>query len=77
MAGALLALGGCGFAGWVVGKIIKIAAEMLTVLADDAEASWRTSELIERHVVPTLSRIAMVLERMENSGERITKGERP
>ena len=50
---------------------------MLTVLADDAEASWRTSELIERHVVPTLSRIAMVLERMENSGERITKGERP
>jgi hypothetical protein len=74
---ALLALGGCGFAGWVVGKIIKVAAELLTVLADDAEASWRTSELIERHVVPTLGRIAMALERMENAGERITKRERP
>ena len=36
---ALLALGGCGFAGWVVGKMIKVAAELLDVLADDAEAS--------------------------------------
>ena len=74
---ALLALGGCGFAGWVVGKIIKVAAELLTVLADDAEASWHTSELIERHVVPALGRIALALERMEASGERITKRERP
>jgi hypothetical protein len=74
---ALLALGGCGFTGWVVGKIIKVAAELLTVLADDAEASWHTSELIERHVVPTLARIALALERMEISGDRITKKERP
>jgi hypothetical protein len=74
---ALLALGGCGFAGWVVGKVIKIAAELLTVLADDAEASWRTSELIERHVIPALGRIALALERMETSGDRTAKRERP
>lgn len=74
---ALLALGGCGFAGWVVGKIIKVAAELLTVLADDAEANWHTNELIERHVVPALGRIALALERLEASGERTTKRERP
>jgi hypothetical protein len=74
---ALLALGGCGFAGWVVGKIIKVGAEILTVLADDAEASWHTSDLIERQVIPALGRIAMALERMETSGERTVKRERP
>jgi hypothetical protein len=74
---ALLALGGCGFAGWVVGKVIKIVAELLTVLADDAEASWRTSELIERHVVPALGRIALALERIETAADRPAPRERP
>src|SRR5258708_37400029 len=59
---ALLALGGCGFAGWVVGRLIRVAAELLDVLADDAEANGRTNELIERHVVPALGRIALPLE---------------
>ena len=49
---ALLALGGCGFAGWVVGRLIKVAAEVIDVMADSAEAALRTNELIERHVVP-------------------------
>jgi hypothetical protein len=74
---ALLALGGCGFAGWVVGRLITVMAELLTVLADDAEASSRTSELIELHVVPALGRIASALERLENSGDRTAKRERP
>ena len=62
---ALLALGGCGFAGWVVGRLIKVAAEVMDVLADGAEAALRTNELIERHVVPALARIASALERNE------------
>jgi hypothetical protein len=48
------------------------------VLADDAEASGRTNELIERHVVPALGRIASALERIETSRDRIsTQRERP
>ena len=74
---ALLALGGCGFAGWVVGRLITVMAELLTVLADVAEASSHTSELLELHVVPALGRIALTLERWENSGDRSTKRERP
>jgi hypothetical protein len=62
---ALLALGGCGFAGWVVGRLIKVAAEVMDVLADGAEAALRTNDLIERHVVPALARIASALERNE------------
>jgi hypothetical protein len=62
---ALLALGGCGFAGWVVGRLIKVAAEVIDVMADGAEAAVRTNELIERHVVPALARIASALERTE------------
>jgi hypothetical protein len=74
---ALLALGGCGFAGWIVGRLITVMAELLTVLADNAEASLRTSELLERHVVPALGRIASAMERLENSSDRTTKRERP
>jgi hypothetical protein len=75
---ALLALGGCGFAGWVVGRLIGVAAELLDVMADGAEAAWRTSDLVERHVVPTLSRIALALEEREAPRERTsTPGKRP
>ena len=44
---ALLSLGGCGFAGWVAGRLIKVAAEFFDAMADTAEAAWRTTELIE------------------------------
>jgi hypothetical protein len=71
---ALLALGGCGFAGWVVGRLIKVAAELLEVMADNAEAAWRTSDLIERHVIPALGRVASALERIELSRDRNTQG---
>ena len=30
----------------------------MDVLADNAEAAWRTSDLIERHVIPALGRVA-------------------
>jgi len=62
---ALLALGGCSFAGWIVARLIKVAAEAVDVMADSAEAALRTNELIERHVVPALARIATALERRD------------
>src|SRR5437764_13266512 len=59
---ALVALGGCGFAGWVVGRLIAVAAEAFDAMADTAEAAWRTTELIERQIVPALGRIGTALE---------------
>jgi hypothetical protein len=73
---ALIALGGCGFAGWVFGRFVKVAAELLSVTADIAETSARTTELIERHVVPTLGRIAMSLEKPESADSRASRKER-
>jgi hypothetical protein len=75
---ALLALGGCGFGGWVVARLIRVAAELMDALADNAEANGRTNELLERHVVPALGRIAATLERIETAPDRITtQRERP
>ncbi len=65
---ALSSLGGCGFAGWVIGRLIAVAAELFDAMADTAESAWRTTELIERQVVPTLARIASALE--QSSHER-------
>ena len=67
---ALLALGGCGFAGWAAGRLIRVAAELVDVLADTAEAAWRTTDLIEQRVVPALGRIVLALEARESSSER-------
>jgi hypothetical protein len=75
---AIVALGGCGFAGWVVARLIKVAALLLDVLADSAEAAWRTSTLLEQHVVPTLGRIAAALEdRGASSHIRISQAQQP
>ncbi len=73
---ALVAIGGCGFAGWAAGRLIRVAAELVDVLADTAEAAWRTSDLIEQRVVPALGRIALALESRESSGPRATPGGR-
>jgi hypothetical protein len=59
---ALMTLGGCGFAGWVVARLIKVAAGIVDALADGAESAWRTNELIEQHLIPTLARVAKALE---------------
>ena len=67
---ALLALGGCGFAGWVIGRLIAVAGDVVDAMADTAEAAWRTTELIERQVVPALARIAAALEQGPAGPER-------
>ncbi len=64
---ALITLGGCGIAGWVAGQLFKLSAGVLDVLADSAEASWRTGDLIEQHLVPILGRIALALEEREST----------
>ena len=74
---AILALGGCGFAGWIVGRLIKVAAEIVDVLADGAESAWRTNELIEQHLIPTLARVARALEAKEPLRDRTSSRERP
>jgi hypothetical protein len=55
---ALITLGGCGLAGWILSQLFKVSAELLDVMADTAEASWRICDLIEQHLIPSLSRIA-------------------
>src|SRR4051794_1350148 len=64
---ALVTLGGCGLAGWILGQLFRVAAELLNVLADGAEAAWRAGDLLEQHVVPALGRIAAVLDGREGT----------
>ena len=59
---AVVTLGSCGMAGWILGQLFRVFAQVLDVLADSAEAAWRTGDLIEHHLVPTLGRIALILE---------------
>jgi hypothetical protein len=68
---ALVAVGGCGLTGWIVGRLISVAAEMIDAMADTAESARRTTELIEGQVVPTLLRIASALEQPQSGRERI------
>ncbi len=56
---------GFGLAGWVVGRLLKVVAELMDVLADGAEASWRTVDLMEMHVIPALGRITAALESVD------------
>ena len=64
---ALVTLGGCGLAGWILAQLFRVAAQVIDVLADCAEAAWRTGDLIEQHLVPTLGRIALVLEERDGA----------
>ena len=64
---ALSTIVGFGVGGWVLGRLMKVVAELLDVLADGAEASWRTVDLMEMHVVPALGRIAARLESSETA----------
>lgn len=59
---ALATVVGFGLAGWILGTALKVAAGLLEVLADQAEASWRAVDLMEIHVIPTLGRIAARLD---------------
>lgn len=62
---ALITLGGFGLAGWVAGRLVRALADLIEVFADGAEAAWRASELVELHLVPTLSRISERLDRVQ------------
>jgi hypothetical protein len=68
---ALVSLGGCGLAGWVVGRLIGLAAELFDAMADAAESARRTTELIEGQVVPALLRIASALEAPQSGRDRV------
>jgi hypothetical protein len=75
---AIVSLGGCGLAGWVLGRLIRLVGELVDVLADGAEAAVRTSEMIERHVIPSLLRIAAAAERTaDERNEPVTARQRP
>lgn len=63
---ALITLGGFGLASWLAGRLLGTAAELIDVVVDGVEASERTAELIERHMVPALNRAASALERSQS-----------
>lgn len=71
---ALSTIIGFALAGWVLGRLMKVVAELLDVLADGAEASWRTVDLMEMHVIPSLGRIASRLESSEPSRSSASPG---
>jgi hypothetical protein len=73
---ALISLGGSAIAAWIVGRLIKVTAEVVDVFADVAESAWRTNELIEQHLIPTLARVAKALEAKEPVRDRTTSRER-
>ena len=54
---------GFGLAGWVAGRLLRAAAELIDVMVDQAESSGRAANLIEWHVAPALERMAVALER--------------
>jgi hypothetical protein len=65
---AAVTVGTSILAGWVLGRLFRAAADLIDVLADLGDSSWRTGDMIERHVVPLLGRIATTLE--QNSPAR-------
>ena len=60
---ALITFGGFGLAGWVAGRLLKAAADLIEVFIAGAESAGRAADLIELHMVPALGRIALALER--------------
>jgi hypothetical protein len=61
---ALVTIGGFVLSGWIAGRLLRAAAEMMEVVVDGAEAAVQTSYLIEAQVVPALVRAATALERL-------------
>ncbi|WP_165230946.1 hypothetical protein [Aquisphaera insulae] len=72
---AIATFGGCGLAGWVLARLFRTVSGLLEVLADTAEASWRTGDLIEQNLVPILGRIALAMEEARGMADR--SGETP
>lgn len=59
---ALITVVGFGLGGWIAGRLLKAFAEVIEVLVDGADATWRTADLLELRLIPTLGRIANALE---------------
>lgn len=59
---AVCALLGCWLVGVVLGRLLETGADLAEVLVDIETASERTAEVVERQVVPALTRIAAGLE---------------
>jgi hypothetical protein len=57
-------LGGFGLAGWLAGRLLRVAGDLIEVFVESAEAATHTNALIETHLAPTLSRAAVALERI-------------
>src|SRR5579864_4550183 len=60
---AVVTLGGFALGGWVASRLLRVLAELIDVLVEQAESAGRAADLIEFHVVPALSRVAVALER--------------
>lgn len=68
---ALVSIGSSLAVAWVVGLLIRVVAEVFDAMADVAESSRRTTELIEGQVIPALLRIASALEQSPSGRDRI------
>ena len=55
--------GGFAVAAWVADRMLKAAAELIGLMVDQAESAFRTAELLEHQVAPSLARLALTLER--------------
>ena len=66
---ALITIVGFGLGGWVAGRLMKASAELIDLLIDGADAAWRTADLIELRMIPTLGRIANALEKTDPAAQ--------
>lgn len=55
---AVVIIGGSLLAGLLVGRLLRAASDMIDLAADLSDSARRNNELIERHVIPLLGRIA-------------------
>jgi hypothetical protein len=61
---ATVTMVGFALGGWAAGWILRGAAEVIGSVADGSEAAVRATYLMEAHLVPTLTRAAVALERL-------------
>jgi len=73
---ALVAVAGCGTAGWALSQLVLVFADLLDAFAECTLAASRSAQLIETQVVPTLERIASSLEN-ESRKTSSSKAARP
>jgi hypothetical protein len=64
---ALGTIGGFSLAAWMAARLLRTTGELIDVVVHGVEASERTAELIEQHMVPALNRVANALERSQGS----------